>query len=132
MLAVQADGQSVEIIENPSAPAAIRALQQAFFERAALECGCCTPGMILQAAELLTETQRPPGQSPSRRAKTHQALPFHNPGSRQFASAPRVIPKRDVSSSAVAFAINVAEIAHPPPAGPPPQHKDFSAARPEP
>jgi len=75
MLAVQADGQSVEIIDNPSAPAAIRALQQAFFERAALECGCCTPGMILQAAELLTETQRSPGQPPSRRAKRTKRCP---------------------------------------------------------
>src|SRR5215510_8178078 len=59
MLAVQADGQSVETIENPSASSEVRALQQAFFERAALQCGYCTPGMILQAAELLMELPSP-------------------------------------------------------------------------
>jgi len=59
MLAVQADGQSIETIESPSASAEIQALQQTFFERAALQCGYCTPGMILQAAELLAETQTP-------------------------------------------------------------------------
>jgi aerobic-type carbon monoxide dehydrogenase small subunit (CoxS/CutS family) len=59
MLAVQADGQSIETIENPSASKEVRALQQAFFERAALQCGYCTPGMILQAAELLVETRSP-------------------------------------------------------------------------
>jgi len=57
MLAVQADGQSIETIENPAASREIRALQQAFFKRAALQCGYCTAGMILQAAELLAETQ---------------------------------------------------------------------------
>jgi aerobic-type carbon monoxide dehydrogenase small subunit (CoxS/CutS family) len=59
MLAVQADGQNVETIENPSASREVRVLQQAFFERAALQCGYCTPGMILQAAELLVETPSP-------------------------------------------------------------------------
>jgi aerobic carbon-monoxide dehydrogenase small subunit len=59
MLAVQADRQTIETIENQSASAAIRILQQAFFERAALQCGYCTPGMILQAAELLADTQTP-------------------------------------------------------------------------
>src|SRR5262245_11756241 len=59
MLAVQADQQTIETIENQSASAAIRILQQAFFERAALQCGYCTPGMILQAAELLADTQTP-------------------------------------------------------------------------
>jgi aerobic-type carbon monoxide dehydrogenase small subunit (CoxS/CutS family) len=68
MLAVQADGQSIETIENRSASKEIRALRQAFFERAALQCGYCTPGMILQAAELLVETRSP------RREEIREAL----------------------------------------------------------
>jgi aerobic carbon-monoxide dehydrogenase small subunit len=68
MLAVQADGQFVETIEDPSASAPIQALRQAFFERAALQCGYCTSGMILQAAELLTETLQP------RREQIREAL----------------------------------------------------------
>jgi aerobic-type carbon monoxide dehydrogenase small subunit (CoxS/CutS family) len=59
MLAVQADGTTVETIENPQASAAVKALQQAFFERAALQCGYCTPGMILQAAEFLASHPAP-------------------------------------------------------------------------
>ena len=59
MLAVQADGQSIETIENPSPSPMIRTLQRTFFERAALQCGYCTPGMILQAAEFLADTPRP-------------------------------------------------------------------------
>ena len=59
MLAVQADGQSIETIEKAEPSPAIRALQQAFYERAALQCGYCTPGMILQAAELLAANPRP-------------------------------------------------------------------------
>ena len=59
MLAIQVDGQSVETIENSSPSAVIRALQQEFFERAALQCGYCTPGMIFQAAELLAEMPSP-------------------------------------------------------------------------
>jgi aerobic-type carbon monoxide dehydrogenase small subunit (CoxS/CutS family) len=53
MLAVQLDGAEVVTIESPTASREVRALQQAFFRRAALQCGFCTPGMILQASELL-------------------------------------------------------------------------------
>jgi aerobic-type carbon monoxide dehydrogenase small subunit (CoxS/CutS family) len=59
MLAVQADGQSIETIDKAEPSAAVRALQQAFYERAALQCGYCTPGMILQAAELLAANPKP-------------------------------------------------------------------------
>jgi aerobic-type carbon monoxide dehydrogenase small subunit (CoxS/CutS family) len=59
MLAVQADGQSIETIEKADPSPAVRALQHAFYERAALQCGYCTPGMILQAAELLAANPRP-------------------------------------------------------------------------
>jgi aerobic-type carbon monoxide dehydrogenase small subunit (CoxS/CutS family) len=59
MLAVQTDGQQVETIEAASTTQVGRALQEAFFQRAALQCGYCTPGMIMQAAELLAENTYP-------------------------------------------------------------------------
>jgi aerobic-type carbon monoxide dehydrogenase small subunit (CoxS/CutS family) len=59
MLAAQADGEVVETIEGATATGRVKALQDAFFERAALQCGFCTPGMILQSAELLTENPMP-------------------------------------------------------------------------
>jgi carbon-monoxide dehydrogenase small subunit len=54
MLAVQCDGMRVETIEAVSATREIADLQQAFIERNALQCGYCTPGMLLTAQELLT------------------------------------------------------------------------------
>jgi carbon-monoxide dehydrogenase small subunit len=56
MLAVQADGTEVVTIEGLDDSGAIRDLQQAFVERNALQCGFCTPGMLMTAAELFTQT----------------------------------------------------------------------------
>ena len=53
MLAVQCDGATVETIEGVSDSGAIADLQQAFERRNALQCGFCTPGMLLTAEELL-------------------------------------------------------------------------------
>ena len=53
-LAVQADGCTVETIEGISDSGEIADLQTAFRERNALQCGYCTPGMLIAAAELLT------------------------------------------------------------------------------
>lgn len=53
MLAVQCDGARVETIEGVSDSGEIADLQQAFAERNALQCGFCTPGMLLAAQELL-------------------------------------------------------------------------------
>ena len=53
MLALQADGASVETIEGLSESGAIADLQRAFHERNALQCGFCSPGMLITAAELL-------------------------------------------------------------------------------
>jgi carbon-monoxide dehydrogenase small subunit len=58
-LAVQADGASVETIEGATDSGRLRALQEAFYRRAALQCGFCTPGMLLVAAELLRHNPRP-------------------------------------------------------------------------
>jgi carbon-monoxide dehydrogenase small subunit len=53
LLAVQADGLSVETIEGAAESGELKALQKAFVERNALQCGFCTPGMLLTAAELV-------------------------------------------------------------------------------
>jgi carbon-monoxide dehydrogenase small subunit len=63
MLAVQCDGGSIETIEGVSDAGEIADLQQAFAERNALQCGFCTPGMLLSAQELLSR-----GSVPSREA----------------------------------------------------------------
>jgi len=57
--AVQADGARVETIEGVSDSGEIADLQAAFAERNALQCGYCTPGMLLSAQELLSETAAP-------------------------------------------------------------------------
>ncbi|MDH5748685.1 MAG: (2Fe-2S)-binding protein [Rhodospirillales bacterium] len=53
MLAVQADGAVVETIEGVSDSGEIADLQAAFVERNALQCGFCSPGMLLTAQDLL-------------------------------------------------------------------------------
>ena len=53
MLAVQADGCVVETIEGAAESGRIADLMRAFHERNALQCGFCTPGMLLTAEELL-------------------------------------------------------------------------------
>ena len=53
MLAVQCDGAHVDTIEGVADAGEIADLQQAFVERNALQCGYCTPGMLLTAQELL-------------------------------------------------------------------------------
>ena len=52
-LAVQADGAAVETIEGVSDTGEIADLQEAFIRHAALQCGFCTPAMLLTAAELI-------------------------------------------------------------------------------
>ena len=53
MLAVQCDGARVETIEGLSDSGEIADLQEAFIVRNALQCGYCTPGMLIAAADLL-------------------------------------------------------------------------------
>ena len=53
MLAVQADGRRIDTIEGLSDSGEIAALQQAFHERNALQCGYCTPGMLIAAQDLI-------------------------------------------------------------------------------
>ena len=53
VLAVQADGRSVETVEGLTDGGTMRDLQDAFVNRNALQCGYCTPGMLMAAAELI-------------------------------------------------------------------------------
>jgi len=59
MLAVQANGASVETIEGLSDSGKIADLQSAFRERNALQCGFCTPGMLITAQDLLESEAEP-------------------------------------------------------------------------
>jgi aerobic-type carbon monoxide dehydrogenase small subunit (CoxS/CutS family) len=58
-LAVEAEGKAVETIEGLSTDGRLHPIQQAFVDRAAVQCGFCTPGMILSAKALLAENPRP-------------------------------------------------------------------------
>ncbi|MGO9170982.1 MAG: (2Fe-2S)-binding protein [Rhodomicrobium sp.] len=59
MLAVQADGARVTTIEGLSEGASLHPVQAAFREAHALQCGFCTPGMIMSAADLLQKHPTP-------------------------------------------------------------------------
>jgi carbon-monoxide dehydrogenase small subunit len=58
MLAVQAGGRNVETIEGLSNSGEIADLQDAFHKRNALQCGFCTPGMLLTAQDLIARNPR--------------------------------------------------------------------------
>ncbi|MPZ63441.1 MAG: 2Fe-2S iron-sulfur cluster binding domain-containing protein [Propionibacteriales bacterium] len=59
MLAVQADGHQVTTIEGLAENGQLHPMQQAFHETHALQCGFCTPGMIMQAIDLLKDNPDP-------------------------------------------------------------------------
>jgi carbon-monoxide dehydrogenase small subunit len=59
VLAVQADGTHVETIEGLSDSGEIADLQKAFHDRNALQCGYCTPGMLIAAQDLLLREADP-------------------------------------------------------------------------
>ena len=59
MLAVQADGTRIETVEGLAADGELNDLQQAFSDHHALQCGYCTPGMLMSATALLRENKRP-------------------------------------------------------------------------
>lgn len=59
VLAEQVNGRRVETIEGLGTPASPHPLQQAFMDTGAIQCGFCTPGMILSAAALLNQNPTP-------------------------------------------------------------------------
>jgi aerobic-type carbon monoxide dehydrogenase small subunit (CoxS/CutS family) len=59
MLAVQADGSTIETVEGLADGDELAPLQQAFSDHHALQCGYCTPGMLMSATALLRENPSP-------------------------------------------------------------------------
>ena len=59
VLAVEAEGKSIETIEGMAGPDGLHPLQQAFLEDAALQCGICTPGFLMAAKALLDREPNP-------------------------------------------------------------------------
>ena len=59
MLAVQADGAKIETVEGLAQDGELNALQQSFSDHHALQCGYCTPGMLMSATALLRENGSP-------------------------------------------------------------------------
>jgi aerobic carbon-monoxide dehydrogenase small subunit len=59
VLAVQADGRAVTTIEGLASNGALHAMQEAFREKHGLQCGYCTPGMIMAAVDLLAASPQP-------------------------------------------------------------------------
>jgi aerobic-type carbon monoxide dehydrogenase small subunit (CoxS/CutS family) len=59
LLAVQANGVSIETVESLSADGELHPLQQAFSDHHALQCGYCTPGMLMSAKHLLDHNAEP-------------------------------------------------------------------------
>lgn len=58
-LAIQADGRTIETVEGLAENGKLNRLQQAFVDRGAIQCGYCTPGMLMTATELLRRNPHP-------------------------------------------------------------------------
>jgi carbon-monoxide dehydrogenase small subunit len=59
MLAVQTDGSTIETVEGLAQDGELNGLQQSFSEHHALQCGYCTPGMLMSATALLRQNAHP-------------------------------------------------------------------------
>src|SRR5438876_1291226 len=59
LLAIQADGATIETVESLSSDGELTSLQQAFSDHLALQCGYCTPGMLMSATYLLANNSNP-------------------------------------------------------------------------
>jgi carbon-monoxide dehydrogenase small subunit len=59
LLAIQADGASIETVEGLAQDGELTALQQSFSDHHALQCGYCTPGMLMSATALLRANSSP-------------------------------------------------------------------------
>ncbi|HAA92454.1 MAG: (2Fe-2S)-binding protein [Rhodospirillaceae bacterium] len=62
MLAVQADGTDITTVEGLAEDGELNDLQQAFMDNHALQCGFCTPGMLMTLTELLRDNHNPSEQ----------------------------------------------------------------------
>src|SRR5258708_32065621 len=90
IFAVQADGSTITTIEGLAPDGELHPLQEGFWEEHGLQCGYCTPGMIMAAVTLLKDNPKPPergsregisGNSSRSPAYRHTAKPVqHAPG----------------------------------------------------
>jgi len=62
LLAVQCDGAQIKTIEGMATDGKLHPIQDAFWEKHGLQCGFCTPGMIMSAAQLLERNPKPTEQ----------------------------------------------------------------------
>jgi aerobic carbon-monoxide dehydrogenase small subunit len=62
IFAVQADGSEIATVEGLAKDGRLHPLQEGFWEEHGLQCGYCTPGMIMSAVHLLNETPKPTEQ----------------------------------------------------------------------
>ncbi len=76
LLAVQADGSSVETVEGLADGEELTKLQQSFTDHHALQCGYCTPGMLMSATALLRENPHP-SERRDQEGPAGQHLPLH-------------------------------------------------------
>ena len=76
LLAVQADGASIRTVEGLADGDELTALQQAFSDHHALQCGYCTPGMLVAATALLERNPQPSDEE-IRKGAAGQHLPLH-------------------------------------------------------
>ena len=75
-LALQADGRAVTTVEGLASGSELHPLQRAFLEHGGVQCGFCTPGMLISATALLTRRSRSDrGRDPSRALR--QPLPMY-------------------------------------------------------
>ena len=75
VFAVQADGSSVTTIEGLAKNGELHPVQEGFWERHGLQCGYCTPGMIMTAAQLLDRNADPRAKRSATDSKA--ILPLH-------------------------------------------------------
>ena len=76
VFAVQADGSTITTIEGLAKDGQLHPLQKGFWEEHGLQCGYCTPGMIMSAANLLAENPKPT-EAADPRGHLRQLLPLH-------------------------------------------------------
>ena len=74
--AVEVDGSSITTVEGLAPDGQLNPLQQAFLEQHGLQCGYCTPGMLLRATEFLRENPAPTASRGSR-GDREQPVPLH-------------------------------------------------------
>ncbi len=62
VLAAQADGRHVETVESLASEGGLHPVQQAFLDAGAVQCGFCTPGLVVAASDLLRREPEPPDE----------------------------------------------------------------------